>query len=59
MRVAMNNPSQNQNIAATLHYHDSTKHSEQSLRVDTHFLDWANRPLPFKVYRGMETVPLV
>jgi len=55
----MNNPSQNQNIAATLHYHDSTKHSEQSLRVDTHFLDWANKPLPFKVYRGMETVPLV
>jgi len=54
----MNNSIQNQNIEAALHYHEITKHSEQSLRMDPHFLDWENQPLPFKIYRGIESVPL-
>ena len=32
-------------------YHNATKHSQQSVRRDPHFLDWANQPMPFKVYR--------
>ena len=56
--VPMNNSSQNANIEAALHYHESTKHSEQSLRMNPHFLDWENKPLPFKIYRGLESVPL-
>ena len=46
--------SQNQNTVAALRYHESTKHSEESLRANVHFLDWGNKPLPFKIYRGVE-----
>ncbi len=55
----MNNSSQNQNTSTTLHYHESTKHSEESVRTNAHFLDWANKPLPFKVYHGAASVPLI
>ena len=55
----MGNSSQNQNTKTALHYHESTKHSEKSLRADTHFLDGENKPLPFKVYHGAESVPLM
>ena len=54
----MGHPSQNQNTDAALHYHESTKHSEESLRANVHFLDWDNKPLLFKIYRGVESVPL-
>jgi SagB-type dehydrogenase family enzyme len=43
---------------AALAYHEATKHSERSLRGDRHLLDWANQPLPFKLYRGLEPLPL-
>jgi SagB-type dehydrogenase family enzyme len=43
---------------SALAYHEATKHSERSLRGDRHFLDWANQPLPFKLYRGLEPLPL-
>ncbi len=56
--VPMDNSSQNQYIEAALHYHESTKHNEASLRTNPHFLDWANKPLPYKIYRGLESVPL-
>jgi SagB-type dehydrogenase family enzyme len=44
---------------AILRYHESTKHSEWSVRTSRHFLDWANQPLPFKIYRDLEPIPLV
>ena len=50
---------QNQHIEAALHYHESTKHSEESLRADPHFLDFDNQPLLFKIYTGVESVPLI
>ena len=50
--------SQNQNTKAALLYHESTKHSEESLRANVHFLDGQNKPLPFKVYRNVESVLL-
>ncbi len=48
----------NRDIEATRQYHDSTKHSYSSIRTNLHFLDWANRPGPFKVYPTIEAFPL-
>ena len=56
--VPMDNSSQNQYIKAALHYHESTKHNEASLRTNPHFLDWASKPLLYKIYCGLESVPL-
>jgi SagB-type dehydrogenase family enzyme len=35
-------------------YHNATKHSYASIRANPHFLDFANQPLPFKVYPSLE-----
>jgi len=48
----------NQDTAATLEYHEATKHSEQSVRASRHFLDFENQPLAFKIYRDLEAIPL-
>src|SRR5881394_4611703 len=48
----------NREIQAAWKYHDSTKHSHWSVRNHPHFLDWANRPLPFKIYPKIEPLPL-
>jgi len=37
-------------------YHECTKHSVESLERNPHFLDWPNRPNPFRHY---ESVPLL
>src|ERR1700747_1051478 len=39
-------------------YHNRTKHSPQSVRQNVHFLDWDNRPLPFKIYPDLKSIPL-
>ena len=41
-----------------LEYHERTKHSEERLRRGPHSLDWANQPLPFKIYPELEPTPL-
>src|SRR6266576_310857 len=48
----------NREIQAAWKYHDGTKHSYWSVRNHPHFLDWANRPLPFKIYPKIELLPL-
>src|SRR5271169_850078 len=48
----------NRNIDATWKYHDATKHSYWSIRNNPHFLDWANRPQPFKIYPKIEPLLL-
>ena len=48
----------NRDVQATWKYHDGTKHSSWSIRHNPHFLDWANRPLPFKIYPRLEAFPL-
>src|ERR1700690_1176070 len=48
----------NRDIETTWQYHDGTKHSYSSVRNNRHFLDWANRPRPFKVYPTIEAFPL-
>jgi len=48
----------NRDIEAAWKYHDGTKHSYWSVRSSTHFLDWGNRPLPFKIYPTIEGIAL-
>jgi SagB-type dehydrogenase family enzyme len=40
----------NKEIKHALDYHESTKHSEASLLSSRHYLDFDNKPLPFKIY---------
>ena len=49
----------NRDTQAILEYHEATKHSEASIRTSRHTLDWENQPLPFKIYRGLESIQLV
>ncbi|MSO23529.1 MAG: SagB/ThcOx family dehydrogenase [Acidobacteria bacterium] len=48
----------NDDIQAAWHYHEATVHSPQSVRNDRHYLDWANRPLSFKIYPEVDPIPL-
>jgi SagB-type dehydrogenase family enzyme len=48
----------NWDTKAALAYHEATKHSGWSIRSSPHRLDWDNKPLPFKIYRGLERFPL-
>ena len=48
----------NRDLESALHYHGRTKHSYQSLRANPHYLDWSNRPLPFKIYTTLEPISL-
>jgi SagB-type dehydrogenase family enzyme len=48
----------NRDIRAAWKYHDGTKHSYWSIRNNPHFLDWANRPLSFKIYPTIDPLPL-
>jgi SagB-type dehydrogenase family enzyme len=46
------------NAEAALAYHNATKHSYDSVRANPHFLDFANQPLPFKIYPALEPLRL-
>jgi len=48
----------NRNSEAAWAYHEATKHSYLSIRSNPHFLDWANQPLPFKIYPTLERLRL-
>lgn len=48
----------NGNSEAAWNYHESTKHSYASIRANPHSLDWANQPLPFKIYPTLELLRL-
>jgi SagB-type dehydrogenase family enzyme len=48
----------NRDTAAAKRYHDLTKHSYWSIRASPHYLDWANKPSPFKIYPEIEPIPL-
>src|SRR5712692_6322016 len=49
---------ENRNPEAAWTYHNATKHSYASIRSNSHFLDWANQPLPFKIYPTLEPLRL-
>jgi SagB-type dehydrogenase family enzyme len=46
------------NAEAAEAYHDATKHSYASVRANAHSLDFANQPLPFKIYATLEPLRL-
>ncbi len=48
----------NRETVAAWAYHNGTKHSYQSIRANAHYLDWENRPLPFKIYTGLDPIAL-
>ena len=48
----------NRELEATWKYHDGTKHSLWSVQNEAHFLDFDNQPVPFKIYTGLEPIPL-
>jgi SagB-type dehydrogenase family enzyme len=48
----------NRNSQAAWTYHEGTKHSYTSIRTNSHFMDWSNQPLPFKIYPTLEPVRL-
>jgi SagB-type dehydrogenase family enzyme len=48
----------NRDIKAAWDFHNSTKHSYQSIRATAHYLDWENQPIPFKIYLKLEPIPL-
>ena len=48
----------NRNLDSAWLYHQTTRHSRQSIYADPHYLDWENQPLPFKIYQGLDPLPL-
>jgi SagB-type dehydrogenase family enzyme len=50
--------STNRDLDAVWKYHNGTKHSYLSLRLHPHQLDWANKPLLFKIYPTLEVLRL-
>ncbi len=48
----------NRHLEAALAYHNDTKHSLLSIHSEPHHLDFDNQPLPFKIYTGLDPIPL-
>jgi len=48
----------NQEISHSREFHESTKHSEVSIRTPGHRLDFGNKPHPFKFYTKLPPIPL-
>jgi SagB-type dehydrogenase family enzyme len=48
----------NWTVEAAWTYHNTTKHSYQSVRSSRHSLDFLNQPIPFKIYKTLEPIPL-
>lgn len=48
----------NADIRATWRYHNATKHSPYSVWTSSHDLDWANQPIPYKIYASVEPISL-
>lgn len=48
----------NKEIRYALDYHEATKHSEASLLTSRHYLDFDNKPIPFKVYLESPSISL-
>ncbi len=48
----------NKEIRYALDYHEATKHSEASLMNSRHYLDFDNKPIPFKIYLELPSISL-
>ncbi len=49
---------QNWDTEAVRRYHEATKHSYASVYGSRFTLDWANQPLPYKLYTSLPPLPL-
>jgi SagB-type dehydrogenase family enzyme len=50
--------SSNRDTGQAWTYHNATKHSEWSVRSSPHYLDWANQPIPLKIYTTLDPISL-
>ncbi len=48
----------NGDLQAAWDYHNRTKHTVARLRANRHHLEWEIKPRPFKIYPGLEAIPL-
>jgi SagB-type dehydrogenase family enzyme len=48
----------NQNIKIAKQFHETTKHSPVTIYFNRHYLDWENKPFPFKLYLNKPKVNL-
>jgi SagB-type dehydrogenase family enzyme len=48
----------NKETRYALDYHEVTKHSETSLLTSRHYLDFDNKPIPFKIYLELHSTSL-
>jgi len=48
----------NEEIKYALEYHQETKHSQMSIRLSNHYLDWDNKPKSFKFYSNIPSIAL-
>src|SRR5215210_1976897 len=48
----------NEEIRYAIDYHEVTKHSEASLMTSRHYLDFDNKPIPFKIYLELPSITL-
>ena len=48
----------NQNIKIAKEFHETTKHSPVTIYFNRHYLDWENKPFPFKLYLNKPKVNL-
>lgn len=48
----------NNEIRYAIDYHEATKHSEASLMTSRHYLDFNNKPIPFKIYLELPSITL-
>jgi SagB-type dehydrogenase family enzyme len=44
---------QNGRASHAAEFHEATKHSKVSVEASGHYLDWGNKPRPFKLYTGV------
>src|SRR3989442_9654908 len=49
---------ENRDLARVWAYHNETKHSPWSIRSSPHYLDWDNKPVPFKIYNTLQPLLL-
>ena len=48
----------NRQISVAERYHNDTKHTHARVNTSHHTLDWANQPLPFKIYGTLDAISL-
>jgi hypothetical protein len=58
VKITVTTDLNNSNINIAKEYHEETKHSEITIRTATHYLDWANKPLQYKVYQDLTPITL-